>query len=312
MIEITPETRLNEATSPRAPSRRAAIAGNIGAIFLGGVLLVAAWGKTTDLMAFSQQVHTEGLDFLFSAKAVAVAALALEAGLGMMLLLGIRRLWVLIPAALLAAFFVFLTGRNFWLVSKGLRDPAASCGCFGSLVHRTPGQALWQDLALLVPALALSFAGRGFGASPLPKWRLLAALSAAVLLPAYSLHISDLRMIDITTQAVPGNLSGFQETRDYLLFVDGKQEPQAKIYISDVSVALLIVSPALPSIVVVKPNTSEVATVDGSAMVPRAGGGIDLRSRAQLKPEGKFEIIGDAMTFQAGSHQIRLQNRPRG
>ena len=79
---------------------------------------------------------------------------------GSLLLLGVRRKWVLIPATLLVAFFLSLTGRAWWLAAHGQRDAAESCGCFGNLVQRTPAQAFWQDLALLVPALLLAWVGR--------------------------------------------------------------------------------------------------------------------------------------------------------
>ena len=68
---------------------------------------------------------------------------------------------MLVPATLLVAFFLFLTGRSWWLSAQGLRDAAASCGCFGNLVQRTPAEAFWQDLLLLVPPLLLAFVGRG-------------------------------------------------------------------------------------------------------------------------------------------------------
>src|SRR5215218_7729998 len=133
--------------------------GTAAGVFLGAVLLVAVWAKALDPAAFAEQIRIEGLDILFSAQAMALIALALEAGLGLALLLGVRRLWVLVPAALLVAFFVFLTGRAWWLSAHGLRE-AESCGCFGNLVQRTPAQAFWQDTLLLVPALLLSFVGR--------------------------------------------------------------------------------------------------------------------------------------------------------
>src|SRR3954462_10679447 len=112
--------------------------GTFGGAVLRCVLLVAVWAKMLDPVAFAEQIHTEGLDFLLSAQAVALIALALEAGLGLALLLGLRRLWVLIPATLLVAFFLSLTGRAWWLAAHGLRDASASCGCFGNLVQRTP------------------------------------------------------------------------------------------------------------------------------------------------------------------------------
>jgi hypothetical protein len=74
--------------------------------------------------------------------------------------LGVRRLWILVPAGLLVVFFLFLTGRGYWNDAHGILDEAASCGCFGNLVDRSPAEAFWQDLLLMVPALLLSFLGR--------------------------------------------------------------------------------------------------------------------------------------------------------
>ena len=52
--------------------------GTLGAAFLGLVLLVAAWAKALDPLAFAQQIHSEKLDFLLSAPAVALLALGGE------------------------------------------------------------------------------------------------------------------------------------------------------------------------------------------------------------------------------------------
>ena len=45
--------------------------GYAGGAFLGVVLLVAAWAKALDPLAFAQQIHSEKLDFLLSAHALA-------------------------------------------------------------------------------------------------------------------------------------------------------------------------------------------------------------------------------------------------
>src|SRR4051812_41007920 len=145
---------------PKSPRPLLWWVGTFAGAFLGCVLLFAVWAKMIDPGAFATQIQTEGLDFLIPAQGVALIALALEAGLGLALLLGVRRKWVLIPATLLVAFFVSLTGRAWWLAAHGLRDAGESCGCFGNLVQRTPAQAFWQDLALLVPALLLAWVGR--------------------------------------------------------------------------------------------------------------------------------------------------------
>src|SRR5689334_18294882 len=75
--------------------------GYLGAALLSAVLLFAAWAKVLDPLAFAREIHSQKLDFLLPASAVALLALGLEVGLGAALLLGVRRLWILIPSALL-------------------------------------------------------------------------------------------------------------------------------------------------------------------------------------------------------------------
>src|SRR5436305_11221041 len=77
--------------------------GYLGAAFLGAVLLFAAWAKALDPEAFAREIHSQKLDFLLPAHAVALLALGLEVGLGAALLLGVRRRSILIPSALLVA-----------------------------------------------------------------------------------------------------------------------------------------------------------------------------------------------------------------
>lgn len=176
--------------------------GTAAGIFLGAVLLVAVSAKALDPAAFAEQIRIEGLDVLLSARAVALIALVLEAGLGLALVLGIRRPWVLVPAALLVAFFVFLTGRAWWMSAHGLREPE-SCGCFGNLVQRTPVQAFWQDLLLLVPALLLSFVGRDRAAG-FPRIRTALAAVATVAVALFAWKAPELPLDDLATRLRPG------------------------------------------------------------------------------------------------------------
>jgi hypothetical protein len=176
--------------------------GTAGGVFLGLVLLVAVWAKALDPAAFAEQIQIEGLDILLSAQSVALIALALEAGLGLALLLGVRRLWVLVPAALLVAFFVSLTGRAWWMSAHGLRE-AESCGCFGNLVQRTPAEAFWQDLLLLVPALLLAFLGRSRSAR-FPRLRVAAVAIAIVAVALFAWKSPELPLDDLATRLRPG------------------------------------------------------------------------------------------------------------
>jgi uncharacterized membrane protein YphA (DoxX/SURF4 family) len=178
--------------------------GATGGLWLGGVLLVAVWAKALDPASFAQQIQAEGLERLLPAGTLALLALALEAGLGLALVLGVRRLWVLLPATLLVGFFLFLTGRAYWLAAHGQAPPAGSCGCFGNLVQRTPAEAFWQDLALLVPALALAFRGRDRNQRTLPPVRGALVALAMIAVPLFAWRAPELPLDDLATRLKPG------------------------------------------------------------------------------------------------------------
>lgn len=195
---IRPETT---ATAPFHP--RLWWVGTFAGAFLGCVLLFAVWAKVLDPQGFAEQIRVEGLDFALPAQAVALIALALETGLGLALLLGLRRKWVLVPAVLLVAFFLALTGRAWWLAAHGLRTEA-SCGCFGNLVQRTPAEAFWQDLLLLVPPLFLAFVGRDRRAPLFPPARTVVAAAGAIAAVVFAWKSPELPLDDLATRLRPG------------------------------------------------------------------------------------------------------------
>jgi len=197
---------LRPLSSPsyRPPRRFGRAIGTLGGCLLGAILLVAVWGKALDPAAFAQQIHADGLDRLLPALVVALLALALEAGIGLALLLAVRRLWVLVPASLLVAFFLLLNGRAYWLAAHGQAGVAASCGCFGNLVQRTPAAAFWQDLALLALPLALAFAGRDRDAPRLPPVRTVLVALFAVAVPVFAWRAPELPLDDLATRLAPG------------------------------------------------------------------------------------------------------------
>jgi uncharacterized membrane protein YphA (DoxX/SURF4 family) len=199
-------------THTALPRTRAAVSprpilwwvGTFGGAFLACVLLFAVWAKAIDPPSFVDQIHTEGLDFLLPARAVAFIALALEAGLGLLLLFGVRRKWVLIPATLLVAFFLSLTGRAWWLAEHGQRNAAESCGCFGNLVQRTPAQAFWQDLALLVPALLIAWLGRERRPPLVPPKRTAVAVVGTLAVLILAWKAPELPLDNLATRLHPG------------------------------------------------------------------------------------------------------------
>jgi hypothetical protein len=177
--------------------------GWLGGAFLGVVLLIATWAKAIDPASFEQQIRGEGLAFLLPASVVALCALALEAGLGVALLLNLRRPAILIPATLLVLFFVFLTGRSWWRAEQGLADPSGGCGCFGNLVERTPKEAFVQDVAMLVPTLALAWVARPRFAR-FPRGRAAVAAAAALGAALLGWRAPALPLDDLATRLKPG------------------------------------------------------------------------------------------------------------
>ena len=136
----TPDGTTPEHPTGRPGRRWPARLGFLGGALLGVVLLVAAYSKAIDPEAFAQQIRLEGLALFGSPFAWAVGMVAVEVGLGIALLMNLRRRSILVPASLLVALFVFLTARTYWRVTHGglSAADAASCGCFGNLVERTP------------------------------------------------------------------------------------------------------------------------------------------------------------------------------
>ena len=310
--QLAMETKSLE-TQPDFRARRnwRAFLGLAGCIILGALLLVAAWSKAAGLLSFAEEIHADGLDFFLSAGTVALIALALEAGLGLALLLGIRRFWLLAPVSLLVLFFLLLNGRNYWLVSHGLRKETSSCGCFGSLLARTPGQAFWQDLLMLLPPLLLALWGRERSARRWPRIRLALAAVSAVGVVGYAVKTSDLRLIEVATQSKPGAAQVFQRNGDYLLVLDGREVPEAETYYSDQSLTFLIMTPQMPSVILVRPATSAVETVKPGMVDKKGNGRAELRSNPAARSQGQFQVVSDAITFKVDGHDVQLKNKPQ-
>jgi len=195
---------MNEATAlPALPLWRRT-ASFVGAFVLGAVLLFAGWAKALDPDAFTRQIRSEGLEILLPASAIALLALAIEFFLGSALLLGVRNRLVMLPSSALVLFFLFLTGRTYWRSLNGIEPAAESCGCFGRLVERTPAEAFWQDLLLLLPPLLLAWLALSHG--PALKRLAIAALVTAGL-SVFAWKSPELPLDDYVTQLKKGAIA---------------------------------------------------------------------------------------------------------
>lgn len=280
--------------------------GTAGSIFLGGLLLVAAWSKAVDPLVFAQEIRNEGLDFFFSATVVMLIALALEGLLGTALLLNLRRLWVLVPTSLLVAFFLFLTGRNYYLVLLGERDPSRSCGCFGALWNRTAAEAFWQDLFLLVPALVLAFWGREKTTRSFPEMRIWAVLFSTAALLLYTVLVPGLPL-EMPGPRLPAEV-GFQLQEEYALWVDGQESQGGRVYHSESRLQFLLLSQDLPFPLLLDLRSGEVRKVS-SREIQEGDSFLHLSGEHRREVVGRYEVGTEGVSFQAAGRQIRMTPR---
>jgi uncharacterized membrane protein YphA (DoxX/SURF4 family) len=177
--------------------------GRAAAFALGLVLLVATLAKAIDPQSFAELLESEGLTFGLPPLAAGVLVLAVEGGLGLLLVLGVRRRWSLGATSALVIAFVALNARGWWRAAHGV-GADASCGCFGNLVQRSPAAAFWQDLALLLPLLLLAWLGLPRQAPALPPRRTALAAVGVAAIALLAWRAPSLPLDDVATRLRPG------------------------------------------------------------------------------------------------------------
>jgi uncharacterized membrane protein YphA (DoxX/SURF4 family) len=299
---------MTETTDREGRGRR--VVSLVGAVVLGAILIIATVGKMLEPIVFVEQIRGEGLDFVLSASTVALLALAIEMGLGVALLLGMRSLWVLVPSAGLVAFFILLTSRAYWQVLTGQREDTYECGCFGVFLQRTASEAFWQDLFLLGVPLLMAFASRRALREPLSGWKTLVAAVSTAGVILYTVFSVGLPSEPARELYAPIHDSGprFRDSDEFGLTVDGVEEPGARILESEATLQFMIVSPSLGEVLLLDVRTSRIAALDRAHLVEDEG--YDLAPGARPREVGSFEVgaEGIAISYQGRS----LVMRPRG
>jgi hypothetical protein len=286
--------------------------GVIGGIFLGAVLILATFGKMVEPIVFVEQIRSEGLDVFFSANQVALIALALEMGLGMALVLGDRSRWVLVPTALMVAFFLIVTWRTYWLVITGQVDNTYDCGCFGVFLQRTATEAFWQDLFLLVPPLIMCFVGRRQVSNGRPSWRFWVGSVSAVVVVLYTVIAIGMPHEDLVTNdqssiVEEAETGAFSLVQQYSFWVDDKLDANAKIYQSEVSTQFIIFSSQFSYSLILDLERSRVLRVSSEALERKAGETLDVQLLSEAEDLGPFEVglEGLSSTFEGRTIQLR-------
>ena len=112
-------------------------------------------------------------------------------------------------------------------------------------------------------------------------------------------------------QGVPSDsvLRGFQPNAEYNLIVGGKPVA-AEIYQNDQLPAILILTSALPSPVLLTPRAGTAETVNLMKVAKQPDGSVDLLADAKLAPLGQFKMEGENVAFSFQGKAVSLNPRP--
>ncbi len=132
---------------------------------------------------------------------------------------------------------------------------------------------------------------------------LLAALAVLLSLAAPAASLA---------QGMPSDsvLRGFEPSSEYVLVVNGKPVPAAEVYQNDRIPAILILSSALPSPVMLTPRAGNVETVNLMKVSKQKDGTVDLFADAVLAPIGQFAMEGENVTFTVDGRKVGLNPKP--
>jgi hypothetical protein len=177
------------------------------ALTLGGILLSAGILKVYDLPLFVRQIKAYGIiPFDAILPSVAWAVVASQFALGAALILFYLPRLVLGTAA---ALFSGLAGLTAWAWFTGATD---SCGCYGTLLQQSPRTATFENLLLMLLAVAglILLGPVSLGRSRFRGWAVAAASLAGLVLPmVFGLPNSGtMHVLPKQTQSPPWNLEG--------------------------------------------------------------------------------------------------------
>jgi thiol-disulfide isomerase/thioredoxin len=128
---------------------------------------------------------------------------------------------------------------------------------------------------------------------------LLVAAAACAALPAHG-------------QAIPSDnvLRGFQRTGEFLLLINGQADSKAEVYVNRNIPAYLILPSAGLSPILITPGAGKVETVPMPKVARKQDGTVDLLADAVMKPQGKFQLVGERVDFNSEGKKVSLSPKP--
>lgn len=105
-------------------------------------------------------------------------------------------------------------------------------------------------------------------------------------------------------------IQGFHRIDDYVLVVGGRTVPAAEMYQADSAPAILILSSALPSPVLLRPRAQTVETVNLMKVAKQKDGTVNLLAGATLAPQGAFSFGEGVVAFTVNGQKVGLKDKP--
>ena len=113
-------------------------------------------------------------------------------------------------------------------------------------------------------------------------------------------------------QSVPADavLRNFELSGDFVLAIDGKEQPKAEIYFSESARAYVLIAAEFPSPILISAPTQSVDTIDLMKVSKQPNGVIDLLADAVFEPAGKYRVEGPNIEFSYAGKKLRVSPRP--
>ena len=112
-------------------------------------------------------------------------------------------------------------------------------------------------------------------------------------------------------QGIDSVFKDFKRTGKYLLAVNGKPVPAAEIYLNESIPAYMVITPSLPSPVLLTPGSNmAVEAVPMAKIVRQPDGTVALTADADPKPQGQFKVEGEKVVFASGGRNASLAPNP--
>ncbi len=162
----------------------------------------------------------------------------------------------------------------------------------------------WQRSLTLVAGAAVVAASTACGADAAAPPASAFVPSAGAAAPSASASSA--------AQTVPADavLRNFELSGDFVLAIDGKEQPKAEIYFSESARAYVLIAAEFPSPILVSAPTQSVDTIDLMKVSKQPNGVIDLLADAVFEPAGKYKVEGPNIEFSYAGKKLRVSPRP--